>query len=171
MIGIPRSIVSKTELQFDIEAGLNIVNSLIEQKLFGPHATQLCITSREGCKNPLYDGVGSRKYPEKDYYIVNDIFKNTVFETSLNQINHGRVRLMYMEPKTCYSLHRDDTERVHVALTTNPGAYLLVEASQHKLWKVHIPVDGCGYRVDTRLPHTAINSGGSHRIHLLINLQ
>lgn len=73
----------------------------------------------------------------------------------------GRIRLMKIPPRTCYSWHRDLTPRLHIPLITNSTAFMIVkEQSKHltygKLWWV-----------DTTRYHTAMNCAEVDRWHLI----
>jgi len=76
----------------------------------------------------------------------------------------GRMRLMKLSPRECYTFHKDDNVRYHLAVRTNPKAFVAFEAGLR-----HIPADGRLYRVDTTVPHTALNGGGEDRIHVVIS--
>lgn len=171
MIGIPRTIVKKTDLRLEFDEIKEITRELISKKALSEDNPQLCVNHRPKSKNPLYEGAGTKIYPENEFTEINEIFKDTAFERILSQIeNYGRVRLMYMAPKKCYSFHCDDSERMHFAISTNSQSFLLVENNVMRAWKFHIPADSCGYIVNTRHFHTAFNGGTTPRIHLLVNL-
>ena len=58
---------------------------------------------------------------EKDFNIVHKNFKNTEFERIVNDFNLVRSRIMLLHGKRCYSIHPDDSWRLHIPITTNPG--------------------------------------------------
>lgn len=72
-----------------------------------------------------------------------------------------RGRFMLMRFKTCLSMHRDYSPRLHVPIITNPDCFMVVDDQVCRL------PSGASYLVDTRLPHTAINSGKKDRLHLV----
>jgi hypothetical protein len=78
-----------------------------------------------------------------------------------------RTRIMIMEPRTCYSMHVDPHQRLHIATYTNKQArFLFVDPPE----LVEIPANGGVFKVDTRELHTAINCGNEKRWHLLMSL-
>lgn len=172
MNGYPQNIVSLINQSLDLDQARIITSELLNKGLLGPHHPQLCLTSRPDAIDPLYDGAGMSVHPERDFSVLNPLFEGSVFHSLLSEISepYGRVRLMYLEPRKSYSIHRDVSRRIHYAIETNPQANLLVEMDRFRMWKLHIPADGRGYKVNTTLPHTAINGGEVARIHLLINL-
>ena len=111
----------------------------------------------------LPDGV-----TEADFTELNEPFRGTAVEELLDSIpwQLGRVRLMILPPKTCYSFHFDTTTRLHYAITTNPDCFL-VERQQERANLFHVPADGWVYRMDTRLVHNAMNCSNKPRLHLV----
>lgn len=81
------------------------------------------------------------------------------------QVNErGRVRLLRVNPRSCYSFHFDPHPyRVHIPLVTNNGAFMAVWG---KLWHMEL---GYAYRVRVQEEHTAINTGETARIHLVFD--
>lgn len=75
-----------------------------------------------------------------------------------------RARLMTMHPRTCYSIHVDDTPRIHIAIKTHKQARFIF--TNPPVLK-HIPADGHLWWVDTREEHTALNGSLEARIHLV----
>ncbi len=152
-----------------LQEGLRRVRHLLT-----PEDRQLCLTSRPGASVPLRDGVGWYDGSETDFSIFNEAFRGTIFEEFYENVPYrlGRVRLMMMPPRTSYSYHADKEPRLHVAIETNPNAYLLVDDdSGHRSWKIKVPANGGTYWVDTRRTHTAINTDAAlERIHLVANV-
>jgi hypothetical protein len=78
-----------------------------------------------------------------------------------------RTRIMTMEGRKCYSIHKDDNPRLHIALkTTNQARFIFTKPPEI----IHIPADGHVWWVDTRNEHTAINGAIEPRVHLLMSL-
>ena len=66
----------------------------------------------------------------------------------------GRIRVMRIEPKTCYSLHTDPEEfRYHIPLETSYQCFFVVGKEV-----VRMPKVGRLYRFKTRSEHTAVNA-------------
>lgn len=171
MIDIPKAICTKVDFQVDLDSMIACVNRFVGT-LLSPENPQLCLTRRRGSNDPLYEGAGTARYPDEEFSILNDIFAGTEFERFhlLSPVPLGRVRLMYLPPRQSYSFHKDTEPRLHVAIVTNPAAFLMVDAGKSKMWRIHIPADGKVYNVDTTLMHTAINGGLQPRIHLVANI-
>ena len=77
--------------------------------------------------------------------------------------NLYRTRLLLINPRACYSYHVDFTKRIHLAVTTHPHCFIIINEEIQ-----HIPADGNAYLIDTTNPHTALNASLSHdRIHIV----
>ena len=150
----------------DVERILQTVEPLLPQF----RKNRLFVTSRPGVEDPLHDGSGwlPDGVTEADFTVLNAPFRDTAIEELLQSIPYklGRVRLMILPPKTCYSFHFDTTTRLHYAITTNPDCYL-VERQQEQAKLFHVPADGWVYRMDTRLVHNAMNCSNEPRLHLV----
>lgn len=84
--------------------------------------------------------------------------------TKLKVNERGRVRLLQVNPRSCYSFHFDPHPyRVHIPLITNDGSFMVVWG---KLWRMKL---GSAYRVRVKEEHTALNTGESARIHLVFD--
>ena len=166
---VPSRIMDRTAFQIDPAAlteGLRWVLGT-----FDLTQQQICITARPGATEPLWDGVGrlADNAREADYTDIVPEFRGTPFETFVRDspFRLGRVRIMAIGPRSCYSFHNDNEPRLHVALQTNPGAVILLEEDATKLWRCHVPANGFAYWIDTRRIHTAMNTGLETRYHLV----
>jgi len=91
-------------------------------------------------------------------------FEDGLLMSYLNEYSNyqiGRIRLMRIPSRTCYTWHRDPTPRLHIPLITHPSAFIIVQ-EQSK----HLP---CGslWWVNTMVNHTAINCHDQDRWHLV----
>lgn len=76
-----------------------------------------------------------------------------------------RARIMLSKSKTCYSVHRDYSPRLHLPLVTNTQCnFLITEPLQF----FHMPADGTTTWVDTTKPHTFMNGSLENRFHLVM---
>lgn len=109
---------------------------------------------------------GGQKLSEQDFVdwlpnteILQELFKK------LNLNNTGRVRLLSLPPKSCYSYHIDgDNEwRLHIPLITNNDSFIIIDG---ETW--HMPI-GHSYIINTSVKHTAVNCGNTTRIHLVVS--
>jgi hypothetical protein len=93
-------------------------------------------------------------YPLYDIPYTNKIISN---------LGMYRTRVMCMRAKTCYTLHRDVTERVHIPLKGDlDSCFMLVD--EEVVWMKEI---GKVYTIDTRKTHTAVNASREVRMHLV----
>jgi hypothetical protein len=76
-----------------------------------------------------------------------------------------RARLMLAREKSCYSIHRDFSPRLHLPLVTNTQCNFLIT---DPLEMFHLPADGTTTWVNTRLPHTFFNGSTEKRYHLVM---
>lgn len=166
-------------LRFDLGRALEALKTVSRRYPFEQCGNQITLTHRsesnqtpqEGSGSLFEHSTGSWKAYEKDFRFFNEEFKNTYFYEIYREMQKrtngaiGRVRLMRLPPKVCYSLHRDSTIRFHLALVSNPQAFLLFAPAE----LISIPVDGSVYAVDTRRAHSAFNGGDEDRIHLVMS--
>jgi hypothetical protein len=108
-------------------------------------------------------GVGRLTVPdERVYSKLNPLFEGTLIGKLVQQYSMFRARLMWVGPKTCYSMHKDKTRRIHIPIITNPASYLVLADFP----PVHI-FAGYAWGVDTRLYHTVMNCSDEPRLHLV----
>ena len=108
-------------------------------------------------------GVGKRRGNEFDYFHLNPFFKNTKFESLINEFKLYRSRLIWLEPYSCYSMHADSTPRIHVPLVTNKDCYFVFKDTG---LINHLPINNI-YWVDTTKTHTFINCSEERRLHFM----
>jgi hypothetical protein len=113
-------------------------------------------------EEPWTSGVGKSSGNELDYSEINPFFKDTVFEDVINKYYLKRTRLMWVDPYSCYSMHRDNTVRIHIPIITNPNCYFVFKAGE----VIHLPSENV-YQVNTTKLHTFINCSDNPRLHLI----
>jgi Aspartyl/Asparaginyl beta-hydroxylase len=137
--------------------------------------SSISLTHRLGATDPCYDGnqsqfgVDNRKaYEEHEFSVFNEMFKSTYFWDIYSALPFpvGRMRLMILTPAKIYQMHRDATNRAHLAIITNDYCRLVNEDGE----TFHVPADGYLYIAETRQGHTAFNAGTSERVHLAISM-
>jgi hypothetical protein len=160
-------MLSRTDIRVDLERMRALVAPL--QPLY--RGNRLFVTSRPGAADPLHDGDGWLPEGESEaaFTVLNEPFRGSAIEELLNALpcRYGRVRLMVMPPRSSLSFHRDDSTRLHLAIHTNPGCYLIERQGDSGVY-YHVPADGFLYRMDTRLVHSAVNCSREPRLHLVI---
>lgn len=174
------------KLRLKMELGL-----LIKKYPWHPHSNQLSLVHTGEYSDPadqIYDGIGSiiksgldnrlnRNYiegKEKDKFVyLHESVKGTYLETVINKVKEfserpvGRIRLMLLKSKTCYSWHKDDDLiRYHVPIITNPRCFIVTE---HGLYTM--PEEGKLYSLVSTAMHTAMNASQDDRVHLLFDTQ
>jgi hypothetical protein len=176
----PSGPIQKIEgLNFDLAQARAALAEFVSRYPMSSDRRQLSLTVRSESNPSVDDGVGSL-YDfkasrwlgrEKDFCHFHPEFKGTYFHEIYLRLQKntqgkiGRVRVMLLPPKACYSIHQDPTVRYHLVLTTNPQAFLIFP----ERGLIHIPADGNIYWVDTRLAHTAMNGGDDDRFHLVMS--
>lgn len=158
--------ITQTNLNYNInyiEEALAKVEHLFDER------RQLCVTCRPGIDDPLYAGIGRLPddVKENEYSKITPIFKNTIFETILHDLNitWGRARLMKLVPQHTMFMHPDMGYRYHVAIRTNPNCFIFFRDTEKAY---HIPADGYVYKMDATKWHTAFNAGHRDRYHFVI---
>jgi hypothetical protein len=114
--------------------------------------------------DPWSDAVGRLK-PEYNWVTdskLNPYFKDTIFEELINKYKMIRTRLMWLKPYSCYSMHRDDTPRIHIPLVTNDHCFFVFRDKGC----FNLAVGGV-YLVDTTQYHSAMNCSTEWRLHIL----
>jgi len=77
----------------------------------------------------------------------------------------GRVRLMRLLPKTCYTLHTDLEEfRYHIPVQTNNSNFFVIDNNVYRM-----PTAGQLYRFKTNAAHTAVNASTEPRTHIVFD--
>lgn len=145
-------------------------------------ANQLSLTHSGNYSNPndqMYDGIGSLYDRATDtvigtegaYTQICDHIAGTYWEEVIKQVTAlspdpiGRVRLMLLKPKTCYSWHQDtDDIRYHIPIITNSKCFI---ATEQGLWRMG--EEGQLYTLISTVPHTALNASFYPRVHLVFS--
>jgi hypothetical protein len=100
---------------------------------------------------------------EKEYHLLNPLFVNTPFEDIVKKYNLVRSRLMWMDSKSCYSIHRDFSKRLHIPLVTNEDCRFIFPDDSEIF---HLPIGGV-YSVNTHKRHSFCNFSKTSRLHFL----
>ncbi|WP_280335674.1 aspartyl/asparaginyl beta-hydroxylase domain-containing protein [Nocardia wallacei] len=141
----------------------------------GDPVTCVSLTHRREAADRLGDGLvsqfapdGTMRYLEREFCCFNDDFADTYFAVVWRSLTAlmpvGRMRLMVVRPQQVYRMHADATKRAHLAIHTDPDAFLVGPDGQG----YHVPADGRLRVFDTRLRHTVFHAGTTDRVHLLM---
>ena len=143
---------------------INIDLILLEIDNFLPeYKNQISLQCVKGNPDPFY-GIGritDLDHEEKDF--VEPIFKDLVYtNTIIKNLGMYRTRIMNLSPKTCYTYHRDYTQRMHIPLITNDSCFFVIDDEVSRY-----PADGSHYLINTTKRHTFVNASMEHRIHIV----
>jgi hypothetical protein len=156
LVSLVKKIVKEHDLEMDI-AG----------KPDGQIAVQ---TNKADCNN-WFAGVGKsdKKTPEWEHEFchLQPLLQGTVIEDYLRwlEVPVYRARIMMSRSKSCYSIHKDYSPRLHLPLVTNTQCkFVFTNPAQ----LIHMPANGKTYWVDTRNEHTFMNGSHEARLHLVM---
>lgn len=128
-----------------------------------PFFDQISLQGVEDNPDPFF-GIGSMKdltsYKETDFTEFN--FDLPYINHIIEDLNMCRTRVLVLHPKTCYSLHRDTSKRIHIPVVTNEKCWMIVNKEI-----MHLPADGRYYEIDTTQEHTALNGSWEARTHIV----
>lgn len=124
-------------------------------------ADNVCFKEACGTLNTL-------EHQELDFIVCHQILSGTIFEELIQKYKLYRSRFMWVKAKSCYSLHRDFSHRIHIPIITNPSAmFIFAEPGVVHLPALeHLPV-GKVYKVDTTQKHSFANFGNTDRLHFI----
>ena len=139
-------------------------------------SSQSCLQYDPNANEDMWTGgCGSFKNTSKEesnYDIIVPLYRGTIFEEIISDLNGVRARFMKKRKHTTYSLHKDKSNRYHVALITNPHAYMFFPNAPNGGLRdsktFSIPSDGVVYETRTTSLHTVFNCG-EDRTHLVIS--
>jgi hypothetical protein len=159
-------LVSKVDLPFNfIDLKLEVLN-IIEK--VGWRDKQIICQGLEHDPDNWYTGTGSlgelEDSTEQNYVHLNSSLKGSNLEKLINHYGCFRTRIMQMSPRSCYSIHKDPTPRLHLPIITNFQNWMIwpEHSTCHKM------IIGDLYWADTTKPHTFVNASDDWRIHLVL---
>lgn len=171
------------EFLFDIDKLRPVVLELFNLCQAAKETNQVSLRYRSsvGEVNPLnllQDGVGSlydfstnswlareRDFDCNHPHIIGTCLEEVIIRLQeLTRHHIGRVRIMRLRGKTCYSFHQDpDVFRFHIPIVTNEFCFYLTKEGGME----QMPEPGRVYMVRTNCFHTALNTSSEDRIHLV----
>jgi hypothetical protein len=167
-------------LKFDEQSIIDCLPNEIATQEFIKHS-QLAITHSKN-SDSWYDGVGSLYDFQKNVFvdttssftILNKYFVGTYIEEVIDSVKSaavndsvsiGRIRLMVLAPRSCYTLHQDPEDfRYHIPLITNKNNFFVIDNIIDRMEDV-----GQLYRFRTKEMHTAVNASRQSRFHLVFD--
>ena len=166
-------IVTKLEYNFNFLLFKELCLRFIEENkefFFKNHldSKQLSLQhSTEPKINKVIDGIGStdnyKNYSILNYNVLNNFFNNTIVEKIIKDHNLYRSRLLQLNYKECYSVHKDLEKRIHIPIKTNPKSFMVFPEDNEVF---HLE-EGNVYLVDTTHYHTYLNGAREARIHFV----
>lgn len=94
--------------------------------------------------------------------VIKDVEK---FAAETDGVKIGRIRIMRLKSKACYTLHKDQEEfRYHIPLSTDDRCFFVVGDEIARM-----PEVGKLYRLRTNHHHTAVNASWQSRTHILFD--
>ena len=85
-----------------------------------------------------------------------------VFDVLRSKFKLGRVRLLFKEPRSVLSWHKDPECRLHIPIVTNAGCSMVIENVAK-----HLPADGRVWITNNTKYHNFFNGGEQARVHLV----
>jgi hypothetical protein len=140
---------------------LEKLENIIQWTEYGHKGRQTGVQYRQG-EDVWTSAVGKPQRPEHQYTLLNPAFEGTLIAGLIEKYQMFRTRLMWVNPMSCYSMHRDSTLRIHIPLISNPSCYFVFLENRPQ----YLP-PGYAYKVDTREYHTVINCSDKPRLHLV----
>lgn len=178
MLSFPRRAGVIPGVRFDLEVLKQEIKRLrARPELVG--RTQINLVQRAGAVEPPFiDGTGSLWDPKLKKMVAQES-EFTEFHREWRQsalyaayetlaqrtgFHLGRFRVMIIEPRRCYSIHKDPGLRLHIPIITNNESFFLFGDCP----PLHFPAGGGAFWADTRQGHSAMNGHlEDERIHLV----
>jgi hypothetical protein len=102
-------------------------------------------------------------YVEREYKFIQPELEGTLIAYYLEKYKVYRSRIMLMSPRSCYSVHRDSTQRIHIPIVANPQAWM-VWPFENQCYRFE---EGNVYQTDTTKLHSFFNGSEEDRIHMV----
>jgi hypothetical protein len=142
-----------------------------------PDLPQIAITSKHG-DNDWISGTGGSSTENPALFVtLNPLLNNSYISQLVAQYpDYYRWRIMHVQPRRTYSLHRDGNAgvhnfRLHIPVVTNPHSWMLFYDQRPTVGEVSVLhqqlTAGNIYRVDTTGLHTVVNWGTTPRTHIV----
>jgi len=101
---------------------------------------------------------------ESQYKHLNPALNGTEISKLIKEYGAVRTRIMTLRPRSCYRVHADLTQRIHIPIVTTDNAWMVWPHNNHV---AHLTI-GNSYLTDTTKPHTFFNGSTEDRIHLVM---
>lgn len=131
---------------------------------------QIICQSLERDGNDWHTGIGrisELDYQDETLYrFLNRGLEDTELGNLIEKYKGFRTRILALDPRHCYSVHKDPTPRIHIPVITNSESWMIWP--YHDFCKKLTP--GLVYWTDTTKPHSFLNGGDETRIHIVLGV-
>lgn len=128
---------------------------------------QIILQSIAGQEN-WHLGIGSiedlEEKDEQQYISIHGKVKHTEISKIIETCGGFRTRIMSMDSRRCYSIHKDPTPRIHIPILTNDQCWMIWPYDNVCKQMLYEQI----YFTDTTKAHTFVNGGLEPRIHLVM---
>lgn len=142
---------------------------------------QCALTQRPKCNEPLTftcgDAVDSRtgqvRFDQRELvfnYSMRGTELHIVYQALQREFPIGRVRLIRKWPEQGWGFHSDPGPRIHLAIDTQPGAFVMFAMLDGAVTRFHVPADGYAYWLNTQVEHGVLVGPGGPRIHMVLEI-
>jgi hypothetical protein len=129
---------------------------------------QISLQTSPDTVDDWYCSVGSvlrlKNTNERNYNIIQSELRGTNIEQMINKYGGYRTRIMVSKPRSCYSVHVDESYRIHIPIVTSKQSWMTWPHISH----CYNLEEGNVYWTDTRRYHTVFNGSLEDRIHLVM---
>ena len=149
-------------MRIGIERILSEVNPLMN-KMRKEDVTQIMLQGVKGQEDPYYGCNHFRDLKHIEFEFREELWTNLPYTNSvLKELKIHRTRLMRLMPLSCYTYHKDASQRIHIPLITNENCFIIVDDVITRY-----PADGSSYLINTTKMHTAVNASNDERWHIV----
>ena len=124
---------------------------------------QLMLQGVKGIDDPYYGCHHFKDLKHIEFEFNVPLYDNIQYTNSvIKDLKIHRTRLMRLRPHTCYSYHKDASQRIHIPIVTSVNCFIIVDDILNRY-----PADGSSYLINTRKMHTAVNASNNDRWHIV----
>lgn len=154
-------MIEELVTNFDLVKIKNEVFSLLDKH---GNPSQLCLQGKTSNFNDWQLGTGPAKEDENLFKHIHESIIDFELAKIITHFNAVRSRIMVMNRRSCYSIHRDFSKRIHIPIKTDDQSWMIWPyenfCTQLKEGKV--------YLTDTTKMHTFVNGSLMSRVHLIL---
>ena len=149
-------------MRIDVEKIIEEVSPLME-KMCLDERTQMSLQGVKGQTDPYYGCHHFKNQTHIEFEYNQFIHDSLTYTNSvIKDLKLFRTRLMRLMPQTCYTYHKDFSQRIHIPLITNENCFIIVDDVLNRY-----PADGSSYLINTTKMHTALNASTEERWHIV----